>query len=72
MYYGERKKRADGPKQEDKSNRRLKVTPNLRGATFADFFFVKKMKVRQLRYHFRKNVSKTLKRARVIEKKRFF
>ena len=32
----------------------LKVTSNLRGATLADFFFVKKMKVRQLRYHFLK------------------
>ena len=37
------------------------------------FFFVKEMKVRQLRYPFlKKNVSKILKRARVIENKRFF
>ena len=39
----------------------LKVTPNLRGATLVDFFFVKKMKVRQLRYHFPKKVSKNIK-----------
>ena len=39
----------------------VKVTPNLRGATLVDFFFVKKMKVRQLRYHFPKKVSKNIK-----------
>ena len=39
----------------------FKVTPNLRGVTLVDFFFVKKMKVRQLRYHFPKKVSKNIK-----------
>ena len=39
----------------------VKVTPNLRGATLVDFFLVKKMKVRQLRYHFPKKVSKNIK-----------
>ena len=39
----------------------LKVTSNLRGARMANFFFVKKMKVRQLRYHFPKKCKENIK-----------
>ena len=39
----------------------FKVTSNLRGATLADFFFVKKVKVRQLRYHFPKKCKENIK-----------
>ena len=46
---------------DDRDSGYVKVTPNLRGATLVDFFSVKKMKVRQLRYHFPKKVSKNIK-----------
>ena len=38
-----------------------KVTSNLRGVTFVDFFFVKKIKVRHLRYNFSKNSKENIK-----------
>ena len=52
----------------------LKVTSNLPGATLADFFFFcQENESWSVKVSFpEKNVSKILKRARVIEKKRFF
>ena len=48
----------------------ITVTPNLRGAALVDLFRFE-IEVRHLISFTQKNVSKILKRTRVIEKKRF-